>query len=142
MLKRTLILGVALIMCLGLFAGCGNDTGKVISEEPFYSLQAAYNQEWLSKSDLKSIANFHSEGNSDTLSEQTETAIKQAYSIRYPQEDGWSIIINKYYGTYNGCVALMIGYENSQYTNALWSETIAGVRIEYSNGQRILVWKE
>ena len=106
-------LAMLIIMSLGLFAGCENNTGKVISEEPFYSLQAAYNQEWLSKSDLKSIANFHSNGNTDALSEQVESVIKQAYSIRYPQEEWGDVIINKYYGTYNGCVALMISTTES-----------------------------
>ena len=142
MAKKILILGVALIMGLGLFTGCGgSNTGKVISDEPFYSLQAGYNQKWLSKNDLKSIANFHSQGNSETLSEQVESAIKQAYSIRYPQEEAVDVIINKYLGTYNNCVAIMIGYLSSGYTSALWSETIGGVKIQYTNGQRILIFK-
>ena len=142
MAKKILILGVALIMGLGLFSGCGND-GKSISEEPFYSLQAAYDNNWLKKADLKSIANFHSKGNEDALDNEVANDIKTAYLERYPQ-DGMTaddIVINKYYGNYNDCVVLMLGYWNSAYADVMGSETIAGVKFSYSNSQRILIFK-
>jgi len=144
MVKKIFIIGVILIMGLGLFAGCGGNNGKSITEEPFYSLQAAYNSDFISKKDLKSIANLYKNGNANALSVEISSEIKTAYLERYPQEGMTTddVVIDKYLGTYNDCVALMIGYTNSTYTQAVWSETIAGVKINYNNGQRIFVWKK
>lgn len=141
--KKTFLI-VILFMGLGLFAGCEGNNGKLISEEPFYSLQAAYNNNFISKEDLKSIASLHKNGNDNALSVETSSEIKTAYLERYPQ-DGMTaddVVIDKYFGTYNSCVALMIGYTNNIYSDLVWSETIAGVKISYSNSQRIFVWKK
>lgn len=141
MKKKFTILSVTLILCLGLFACCAN-TGKVISEEPFYSLQAAYNQDLLSRSNLRSAAKLHRNGNNESLDAQVAERIKQAYSALYSEEELGDVVINEYLGTYNGCVVLMIRGEKTNFTDALWDETVAGVKFEYHNGQRIVVWKE
>lgn len=141
MAKKTLVLGVIIIMALGLF-GCRTNNGTVVDERPFYSLQAAYNKNFLSKKDLKSIASFHINGNDSVLSVETSNAIKASFVERYPQ-DGMTTNdarISKYYGTYGTCVAVMVGYSNSQYQELLWNETIAGEKFEYNNSQRILIW--
>lgn len=141
MTKKILVLGVIMIMALGLFA-CGTSNGTVVNEKPFYSLQAAYNNNFLSRKDLKLIASFHKNGNDSVLGETTSNDIKTAFVERYPQ-DGMTtddVIISKYYGTYGECVAIMIDYSNSNYASALWSETISGVKFEYKNRQRIIIW--
>jgi len=143
MTKKILILGVAIIMALGLFAGCGGNNGKIVINEPFYSLQAAYNEGLITKKDLKTIADFHKNGNTDVLDDGIANEIKAAYFEKNPQDEMTAddVVIDKYYGTYNDCVAVMIGYLNSGYTGAMEKETIAGVRFGYNSGQKIVIWK-
>jgi len=129
------------------FAFVGCNTEKTFSEEPFCSLQSAYNQGWLKREDLEKIAGYHnSKSNSDTLDGKVENAIKQAFLECYRRTGDSEftvddVIINRFYGIYNGCAALMMGYADSCYTQACWEETVAGVTFGYGSGQGILVWK-
>lgn len=152
-MKKVFMFGVVFMTIFSVFSGCSqnNNTGKIIEEDPFYSLQAAYNQGLLKKKDLKSIAKLKINGNSEKLDESIESTIKQAYKKstikqayknRYPQEGDNEVIISKYLGTYNGNVAIMIDYKNSEYIDVCWEEKIAGVTFTYSNAQRIYIWKE
>ena len=143
MAKKIFIIGVVLIMGLGLFSGCGGNNGKVVVNEPFYSLQAAYNDGLLTKKDLKSIADFHKNGNTNVLADETANEIKAAYFDKNPQGGMTAddVIISKYYGTYDNCVAMMIGYRNSTYADVIQTETIGGTKFEYSSSQTITIWK-
>lgn len=143
-MKKVFMFGVVFMTIFSVFSGCSqnNNTGKIIEEDPFYSLQAAYNQGLLEKKDLKSIAKLKINGNSEKLDESIESTIKQAYKNRYPQEGDNEVIISKYLGTYNGNVAIMIDYKNSESIDVCWEEKIAGVTFTYSNAQRIYIWKE
>jgi hypothetical protein len=140
-IKKILALGVMVIMVFGLFS-CGGNNGIVVDDMPFYSLQAAYNYEFLSTEDLKTILSFHKNRNTNVLSETTTNDIKTSFIERYPQDEMTmdDVIISMYYGTYGQSVAVMIGYSNSNYTQVKWSETIGGVKFVYNNGQRILIW--
>ena len=140
---KIVCLMVLIVINLWLLIGCISN-GEVISEEPFYSLQAAYDSGFITKEDLKCIEGFHKEGSADVINGEILSEIKASYFAIYPQSESTvdDITIDKYYGSYRDCVALMIGYVNSTYTATIWSETIAGVKIEYNNGQRILIWKK
>lgn len=132
-----------LMMVLALFTSCSqNNNGKVIVEGSFYSLQSAYNQGLLTKKDLKEITKLKNNGNIEKIDEQIENRIKQSYSNYYSQEKVEEVIIDRYLGTYNGSVAIMIGYKNNEYTSVCWEEKIASVTFKYSDGQRIYIWKE
>ncbi len=48
----------------------------------------------------------------------------------------------EYYGTFNGAVAVKLDCAGMGYVDVHMTETIAGVVIEYYNGQKIDVWKE
>lgn len=131
------------MMVLALFTSCSqNNNGKVIVEGSFYSLQSAYNQGLLTKKDLKEITKLKNNGNIEKIDEQIENRIKQSYSNYYSQEKVEEVIIDRYLGTYNGSVAIMIGYKNNEYTSVCWEEKIASVTFKYSDGQRIYIWKE
>lgn len=142
-MKKIITLGVMLMMVLALFTSCSqNNNGKVIVEGSFYSLQSAYNQGLLTKKDLKEITKLKNNGNIEKIDEQIENRIKQSYSNYYSQEKVEEVIIDRYLGTYNGSVAIMIGYKNNEYTSVCWEEKIASVTFKYSDGQRIYIWKE
>ena len=155
MVKKIFVLGVILVMCLGLFNGCKAytvDNGEIIAEEPFYSLQAAYNCIWLTKENLQSIASMHINKQEVTLDEELSSEIKQAYTERYPRSGKTvdDVIIDKYYGTYNDCTALMnetyyaalmIRYDNDTHSTVIGSEIVGGVEFNYSEGERILIYK-
>lgn len=142
-MKKIITLGVMLMMVLALFTSCSqNNNGKVIVDGSFYSLQSAYNHGLLTKKDLKEITKLKNNGNIEKIDEQIGNRIKQSYSNYYSQEKVEEVIIDRYLGTYNGSVAIMIGYKNNEYTSVCWEETIAGVTFKYSDGQRIYIWKE
>ena len=148
MAKKILILGMAMIMALGLFAGCWSNNGEIVENEPFYSLQAAYNKGFITKRNLKSIANFHKNGNAGILDDELANEIKAAYFESYPfegyHEDDITIDdvrICVYYGTYDGFTAIMIDYKSYSYTGCGWNETIDGIKFEYGWNPRILIYK-
>jgi len=142
-LFKTISLILTLLLVFA-FAGC--NTGDTISEEPFYSLQSAYNQGLLKRKDLKKVAEYHNKGSNTIIDKELEDDIKLAYLESYPRNENIELTadeirINKFYGIYRGCVALMIGYENSGYKDACWEETIAGVKFGYTSSQRIFILK-
>lgn len=142
-MKKIITLGVMLMMVLALFTSCSqNNNGKVIVDGSFYSLQSAYNHGLLTKKDLKEITKLKNNGNIEKIDEQIGNRIKQSYSNCYSQEKVEEVIIDRYLGTYNGSVAIMIGYKNNEYTSVCWEEKIADVTFKYSDGQRIYIWKE
>ena len=73
-----------------------------------------------------------------------ELQIRQSFMEHLGWEDLVldDVSICKYYGEYNGCHVVMMTTSKSCYTMALWSETVAGVRIHYRDGNRILAWKD
>lgn len=144
-LTKILTLGVMIVMGLGIFAGCGSNNGKVVINKPFYSLQAAKNEGFVTKNDLKTIADLHKNGNADVLGNEIANEIKAAYfekNHRYEMTAD-DVVIRKYLGTYNGAVAVMIDYIDSEYPAVSSSETVGGIKFEYSNGGlQIIIWKK
>lgn len=79
-----------------------------------------------------------------TLSAQTEKSIKQTHLDAYYKDKDYAklsgVRIDSYYGTYNGCVAVMITDNYSGSGDVLWLEEVAGIGICYNNGNRITIW--
>lgn len=150
MVKKIKIIVVLILVVSAsmLLVGCVQDRGD------FYSLQEAYNNGWLTKEDLQTIANHHTNPEQGPkLSEKTERAIKEtrAYDLRYGVETGGNIkepsatvkdvIVTGYYGEYNGLFAVMITDAYTYTNDAIRDIDIAGVTFHYTDGNRILVWK-
>lgn len=130
----------------------------------FYTLREAFVNGWLTREDIMSIAYYHNGGRwhneeimsedyepapkkPEVLSEFTELKIKSTgakycrenYDIAEAEADG--ITITQYCGTYGDCVAVMIrGYLH--YAQALWTDTVAGINIHYSDANSIKIWRE
>ena len=137
-------MGVILIMGLGLLNGCVGNKDVVINE-PFYRLQAAYKKGLVTKKDVKTIADLHKNGNADVLSNEIANEIKTAYFEKNHRDDMTvnDVVIRKYLGTYSGAVAVMIDYIDSGYPAVSSSETVGGVKFEYSSGGlQITIWKK
>ena len=142
-----------------LLCACNNDYNyrNPRNGEPemgtFYYLQTAYENGWISKGDLQSIAYYqngyaHKKGfkpapkNPETLSEDLEQAIKNDY-IRQMYDNNATIggvWISKYYGTYDGFIAIMINMGGFCATR---EDTIDGIKIVYNYlTDQILLWKQ
>ena len=86
--------------------------------------------------------------NPEVLSPETEEKIKQTYvkEIINGEIDMSfdSIYIDKYYGTYDGCVAVMMHdtYKCSSFNDMIWEVYVADVLITYMSGNRIKIWKK
>jgi hypothetical protein len=82
--------------------------------------------------------------NSPALDTETENQIKQDYLAQFivsemPDTVADSIIIKKYYGTYNGYVVITTNYDDRQLAS-INIETIGNVEFNFSS-YRIIVWK-
>ena len=58
-----------------------------------------------------------------------------------PQFKETKVTINKYLGTYDGAVVLMIRSDAQLFQNVLTTELISGISFNYKNSQKILIWK-
>lgn len=80
----------------------------------------------------------------EKLSTDTENSIKQTYLDLYYKDKDYAelsgVRIDSYYGTFDGCVAVMITDNYSETTSALRVEEVADIGICYNNGNRILIW--
>ena len=135
------------LLCLGLalvfISGCEMNTGEIIENEPFYSLQAAYKKKFLTTKNIKTINYLFYNDSGITLDEEVLNAIIRDYKKVYLNEDSEKkIIVNRYLGTYNGAVVLMIRSEKYIFYDMLEEERIAWYTFKYNNSQKILVWKE
>lgn len=133
-MKRTFIALVLVILsCLILFSfvACkdnGEEENPQLEEtnvqSTFYSLEEAYENGLISKDDLRSIAYHYNSADAETdfvpipkspesLSEETVNKIKRAYYDKVGGENLGATVddvyIGGYYGTYAGCVVVMLG---------------------------------
>ncbi|MDE6411278.1 MAG: hypothetical protein K2L02_01925 [Clostridia bacterium] len=162
MIKKLLSISAALVMGLCLFCGC-NDPEE-IEDKPFYTLEEAYKYGWLSKNDLKSIAYYHNGGRKgnegvmsknytpkpktpEVLDDATTMAIKQAYYDVHTAK-GYLPTITldevgfRYYGWYNGCAVIKIGYRNMPVSDVLVEEKVGGIKVSYSEDWVLSVWRQ
>ena len=152
----TALITILLLSCAaGVLTACNEEPQK---EGEFYTLQEAYDAGLLATDDLKNIAYYLNgeESNNDfmpspkepaELSVETKQAIKEtrAYDLwhEYSEDDATAEDVNiiHYYGTYNGCIALMYTDKYSNYDSAIWDVEIAGITFRYYSGNRICIWQ-
>ena len=126
----------------------------------FYSLDIAYDNGWISRTDLRSLAYYHNQimkyedkyfvpipKDPEVLDEETENRFRLAYRDalvlwdRY-EVDPDRIHIEKYYGTYSGCIAISITVDYiCAYLITKWRYYIGGVTFCEYSGQ-IRIWIE
>jgi len=123
MFKKIICLGVMLVMVFSLVA-CKNperhhEKPRVVGS---YKLEYAYENGWLSKTDLKNIAYYHNGVSNknfiskpkdpEMLSKEVENKIKQMYLEKLKEMDPEATLdnvwIEKYYGTYSDCVVVNV----------------------------------
>lgn len=143
-----IILSIISIFSLGACKEEVNDLGS------FYSVERAYNEKLLSKSDLESIAYYHKyylimSTIPEPLSVDIENLIKEAWVLKlqtrtsgtkYPDATTNDVTISGYYGKYNNCYAVMLTDVYTSYTAALRNVEIDGVVFNYRDGNSILIW--
>lgn len=123
----------------------------------FYTLEEAYNNKYLSKADLKRIA----ENLNERLDRELAKALSEdivdpiletrAYDLRqitdangyfmHKEATKEDVTIIGYYGAYEDYHAVMLQDSYYDYTEAERMIDIAGVTFHYSNGNSILIWK-
>lgn len=89
-------------------------------------------------------ANENSE--SDTLSEElkkqiVEDYVAYAYGDEYDPKVNGIFQIERYYGSYDGAVAVTLTGSQSAYFQAMYTDIVAGIEIIYSYYNFIKVWK-
>ena len=159
LISKIICLGVVLVMALGIFCACDKDdnfrnpkNGEPTSGE-FYSLQTAYDNGWISKGDLRNIAYYYA-GDAqkkgfkptpitpESLSAETELAIKESFLQFWGKEDISLIVIRDYYGEYNGFIAMII-YYSGPHNPVACKETVGGISFEYSTPiTTIQLWRK
>ena len=139
----------AAVMALGL-AGCAGKIG--VNAMPSNS-EPQIKQPVPEKSETERINQLETEFQDIELENpETEFQAPELQNIElqirqsYLEHLGWEdltlgdVSICKFYGEYNGSYVVMMTTSKSMYTQALWSENVAGVKIQYTDGNRILVW--
>lgn len=159
-LRFLILIFVGIIMVLGV-AGCN----KTTSTGALYTVKEAYENGWLTKDDLMSIAYYHNNGRwhneeimdetyepipktPEVLSKKTESKIKNAaaaeYREKYDDEEAVAkgFTITEYDGTYGDCVAIMMRDVYSGEAGIVWTDTVAGVNFSYGGGRTIIIWRD
>ncbi|MBD5584055.1 MAG: hypothetical protein HDQ88_03160 [Clostridia bacterium] len=136
--------------------------GQLALQGEFYTLPEAYENGWLTKEDLMSIAYYHNGGTGGNeevmgenyqpipktpqdLSDGVKLAIRVNYCNRYknipntPSINNLADIgISEYCGQYNGSVAVVIGSPIA--FTAITNETVDGVTFYFTYVNRIIIW--
>ncbi len=68
-----------------------------------------------------------------------DAMLKAGYPSDMTTED---VFIDEYCGTYKGSVVVMISDSQTFFTTAVQTETVAGVKILYRDGNKLVVWKD
>lgn len=132
-------------------------------EGSFYSLYDAYDNGWLTKEDLMSIAYYNNRGRwgneeimgktykpapktPEVLSEETELKIKSTAARDFNKENnteytGDDFTITEYYGTYGRCIAVMVKYTHSGCGPIFITVSVAGVNFNI-DCLFIQIWRE
>ncbi|MDE6285286.1 MAG: hypothetical protein K2M17_06025 [Bacilli bacterium] len=162
-LQKSLIIAVISVLALSavLLCACNNnrDYRNPRNGEPeygvLYSFLKAFENGWISENDLQNMAYYHTgevqrkgfkptPKYPETLSEENELAIRQAFFDKYCDEDNRTVDnvqIKAYLGSYDGLVAVKIYH--SLFSNADWGteELIGGVVFSYYKQEEMVLWK-
>jgi hypothetical protein len=118
----------------------------------FYELQEASDLGLFTRENLLDVAISHNhkqdylDGNHVGLSVETENYLNDLYLMRYrlnlelPDITKDNISTVAYYGTYNGCIAVIVDVDGVDYTEGERLVVIAGVPFYYKNENSIMVW--
>jgi len=131
-MKKIVIMVMVFILSITLI-GCKKNIGKI------YGLKEAYELNYLTKEDLKSIAYYYNgfddsgftpkPKNPKSISKRNEKLIKKAYlydELKNPKLGIKKISIYKYYGTYNGCIVIGVTDTYNCYDYYFYDEYIIG----------------
>lgn len=164
-MKKILSILLALVSVISIafaFGGCGDE-----EKGPgfFYTVEYAYSNGYITHDEAMSIAYYHNDGiNSNTdesvenftpqplapkkLSNKIEKSIKQTYlnteytgKISRSGEKLSDVKIDKYYGTYNGYVAVMVSGKYGP-DKKVWTERFSDIEIRYKTANRIYIWRK
>ncbi|MDE7256872.1 MAG: hypothetical protein K2N50_02810 [Clostridia bacterium] len=143
------------------FAGCNKsgsegsgNQNEGVKSGTFYTLQQAYDNGYLTQADLENIAYYHNgeKPYPENLSEDTAKSIKRDWAKNLtddetnPTEDVTEdeVTIRKYYGTYNGCVAVTVERTGAMHP-AVYNPVVVEIGTVVFNygyySPRITVWK-
>lgn len=139
------------------FFGCNDESSKddiVNQTGRFYSLEKAFENQFLTKDDLESIAHYlhTSESYLEPLDNKIEKSIKETRVIellsyafedgteRYPNANIDEVEVVGYYGKYEDCYAVMLTEHYHEFGQATRTVEIGGVVFNYRDGNSILIW--
>lgn len=149
--KMLICATLTLVLCCFTLCACDDDDKPNVDavDGEFYTLQEAYDNGWLSKTDLYNIA-YHLMGTKpvgftpkekEPLPIEDERLLKSDYASRFV-EDGITaddVSIHGYYGQYNGLVAVIV---EEVHMDVITNEIVGGVKFTYPNSNKISVWKK
>jgi len=69
-----------------------------------------------------------------------EMRIREDWALRYPTLVSENVIIDHYFGTYNGKVVLMIRDDENGISAVVWEQEVVGFVFHYNCGRQIYVW--
>lgn len=120
---------------------CDGNRICVLSEGEFYTLTEAYKGGYLSIRDIADIYAKHREFYPYLYESEVEKLLSAAYEAKYPNA-GKASVINDYGKYGSGALVAEIAGANEEFSQAEWTETVAGCEIKYSSGNRIRVLYE
>lgn len=143
----TVILLLSTVTLCACLVGCADKTDGTL-----YLLREAYENGFVDKEDIASVAYYHNNSVAypDKLSVETEKAVKESAAKRLrggenpitaATADG--IKVEKYYGTYGDCCAVIIRDEYLMPPTDVpfYKEEIGGVEICYTGYDIIEIWR-
>ena len=166
-MKRTLIFLIIFSIAIGVCACnpkaakevAGSETGSELtsardaesdemSAETSMSKNSSGTGTGLEQSSSQSSSQYvPSPKNPEKLSAEQENKIRRdwlshCYGTQSDYPDAYNIddvSIERYYGSYNGCIAVMI-FGDGGYPDAMWDMDVAGIIFHYNSGNRIRIW--
>ena len=145
--KKAFLLCAVSAACLCFFGGCREEKQvKTDFETGFYSLTEAYENGWLTKADVKQIADYRGGAQScPELDASAEKRIRVFASKEYSHgEDvipAESFTI-QFYGEYNGSYAVYITSDRYGFPAVITVEEVAGITFSYPDSNTIKICKE
>lgn len=169
-IKKIICLGLTLIACVGGLCACNDGDKDNVYTNPqklgdFYKLEEAYEQGFISHNDLLNIAYYNHQKydfaeyewndpnfipslkNPETLSENTQNAIKETYAYNLKTQNDMNNIskdyidIAYYYGTYNDWIVVEMR-DRGIHVDAFSTIKIGEMDFTIADGFPIMVWKE
>jgi hypothetical protein len=103
-------------------------------------MQEAFDNGYIKHRHIEKIINHYEDNEILKLDSEVEEQILKDYCIIQNVEYKPNIYDIDFYGEYSGCYAVMVDV-GEQYTQAIRTVIIDGVKITYPDGRSILIWK-